>query len=278
MSTNIIYAVIIVLILIIIFSQISYGYTPELFLEHFCSQKIDYYDFDNTVMYFKSPKTVPAISSVCFIAGVHGNEPAGTEMLMDLLKSDYFDQQSMKCQVNIRVIPAVNKWGLEYGQRYQPDLAYPDINRNFQGEGLEPTSAKIIELTQNYDLVVDFHEGWGFHLINPTSVGSTVLPGRTPQSLTIANLAMNHINKNICDPRKKFIVMKNNSCEIPKTLSCYREQQKKHYVLVETSGQNDIQPLETRKSQVLSVIQMTFFYILHYYFKMGDPSHKIYRR
>lgn len=227
------------------------------------NSKIKYYDFYPYLRYpkFRSPSNHPNQKSVCFIAGVHGNEPAGTKALEDLLKTGYFQEAAQSKNLNIRVIPAINEWGLSHNIRYQLNPIYPDINRNFLGEGLDETSKEIIDLIKDYDLVVDFHEGWGFHLINHRSVGSTLSPGNTKMSLEIASRVIDKINESIVNPNKKFILLLNRSCEIPKTLSCYRENKQKNYILVETSGQNDIQPLITRKKQIIDVVNETLKYM-----------------
>lgn len=236
MNSSFVISIIILLIIIFIMYRVK--------VEKFVTQeKIEYYDFGKNKN-----------GSVCFVAGVHGNEPAGSEMLKDLLKTDYFNKCAQKYGLMIRVIPTVNSWGLQNGVRYQPNFLYPDVNRNFFGEGLEPTSQQVIDLTNNMDTVVDFHEGWGFHRMNSNSLGSTISPGDTPLSVKISEMAVNRINQSILDPWKKFVSLQKHSCEIPKTLSCFRECQRKNYLLVETSGQNDIQPIELRKKQVFDIV------------------------
>jgi hypothetical protein len=253
-NKNVIIAMLIILLILIVFTQLSYGFTPDKFINgHFQPDKIEYYDY---VCGSRNP-----FYSVCFIAGVHGNEPAGSETLKDLISSGYFEKFCKQYRVKIRVIPTANKWGLLHNTRYKPNLMYPDINRNFLGEGLEPTSQQIVNLVKDFDIVVDFHEGWGFHLINPSSVGSTVSPGDTETSMLISKKAVDRINSSIRNPDKKFVVLQKRSSEIPKTLSCFRENQQKHYLLVETSGQNNLQPMNVRKQQVFVVVDETLKYI-----------------
>jgi hypothetical protein len=202
------------------------------------NESIDYYDFGNN-----GPR-------ICFIAGVHGNEPAGSVLLGQLLQNGYFKKMAVDCQ--IRVIPWVNKSGLKNNMRYQHNLLYPDINRNFTEDGAEPVSKQILLLLADQDLVVDFHEGWGYHLINPLSVGSTVSP--TPDIIPLGELIAIELNKKINNPLKKFIVRKR-VCEISSALECAMSTRKKKYILVETTGQNDVQPLDLRTDQVFTVIK-----------------------
>jgi predicted deacylase len=244
-------AICIILILILITIKLVFN---SVHISVFSKKNIKYYDY----IPFKNIGNRP--HKICFIAGVHGNEPAGSVALYDLIKSGYFATQAGKNNLYIRVIPTVNTWGIKYNNRYQPNLLYPDINRNFIGTGLEYTSKHIIKLINNFDLVVDFHEGWGFHLINSDSVGSTISPSRTNLAISIANNAVDRINKSITCFNKKFMVLYNNSCEISKTLACFRECQGKHYILVETSGQNNLQSLNIRKKQIYDVIEETLNY------------------
>ena len=237
-------------LLILLFIKI-YGHS---FSELFSQDEFEYYDYGNLNAQIK----------VGFIASVHGNEPSGHVGLTELMSTGYFKEFVLKNpNIFIRVIPEPNKWGLKYKIRYQPNIMYPDINRNFVGEnGLEPVSQRIIQLTKDLDILVDFHEGWGYHLINKASIGSTISPGNTKISNDIAVNAVNAINNTITDPKKKFVILRKHSCVIPKTLSCSRESKRKNYILVETSGQNDIQPINIRSYQVKIVVMETLKYVV----------------
>src|SRR5690348_8821262 len=99
------------------------------------SKKIKYYDFGLSSSQIGSLASSSQFDTgVCFIAGVHGNEPAGTQALKDLLQTNYFKEAAQTKNIRIRVIPAVNEWGLSHNTRYQLNPIYPDINRNFLGE------------------------------------------------------------------------------------------------------------------------------------------------
>jgi hypothetical protein len=200
--------------------------------------KIKYYDF-NTNSKIK----------ICFIAGVHGNEPAGSITLNELIKEKYFENKN----IFIRIIPIVNKFGYNFNIRYQNNPFYPDINRNFSENGpVEKNSKELYNLTKDMDIVIDFHEGWGFYKINPESVGSTITV--TPKLKYLGQKIINNINKNIVNLDYKFI-LRNDICEINTTLGCYLNNKNKNYILVETTGQNNIQPLYLRKNQIKNIIQ-----------------------
>lgn len=231
--------VIIFVLLIILINKIFFGYYGY---EYLSNNDIKYWDFN----YGSGLK-------IGFMGSVHGNEPAGCVGLGYLINSGYFNKIAREKKIFIRVIPCINEWGIKRNSRYQPDFLYPDINRNFIGEGLEPVSQKVINLVKDLDWLIDIHEGYSYHLIDPKSVGSTLSPG--PMVGNIAELMVQEVNKTIPDPNKKFVVLNDNNCKIPKTMACYRKSSGKKYILIEISGQNDIQPIGIRKNQVIILVQ-----------------------
>lgn len=236
----IIISIIVILILILVF------YSK---IDSFQNNKkgdIEYYDF--------LPKNNNINKSILIISGVHGNEPAGSVILHKLINNGYFYNKAQQNNIYIRVIPSVNKWGLSHNLRFQPNIFFPDINRNFKGYGLDKTSKTIIQLIKDFDVILDFHEGWGFHQISPESVGSTISPGNTKLSVYLAEKSIHRLNQKINEPLKKFMVLYNRSCVIPQTLACHCKKQNVHYLLIETSGQNNVQPLEIRTDQIHDII------------------------
>ena len=205
-----------------------------------CNRKVSYKDFGD-----------PSHRKICFIAGVHGNEPAASLLLYDLLKTDYFQRVSSEKRLFIRVLPGVNEFGLALRIRYQNSFLHPDINRTFVGDGLDHIAKEIIQLTKDMDLIIDFHEGWGFHLIQPKSLGSTLT--LTEGSRSLGELIITNLNKTISNEKHKFVIL-DRICEIEEALSCYSNRHGKQYILVETSGQNDIQSIEVRQKQIKTII------------------------
>jgi hypothetical protein len=165
----------------------------------------------------------------------------------DLVKDKYFE--SIKKDIFIRVIPCVNKFGFKFNTRYQNNIFNPDINRNYANKGLCRISRQIIELTNDMDLVVDFHEGWGFHRFQPDSLGSTLTV--TKNITDLGKKIIDNINKGIKEDIYKFELL-NDICDIKNTLACYLSNKK--FILVETSGQNDIQPIGVRTGQIKIII------------------------
>lgn len=239
---NLIFGLIMILIIILIWFKLYYGYY---LIEYFSGdQEIDYYDFLNA-----NQK-----ANIVIISGVHGNENSGCITLSELIKNGYFDQMSKLLKINIRVVPCINKLGLKNNTRYIPNLKFPDINRNFHERGAEPISNSILELIKGADLILDFHDGWGYHLINMNSVGSTLSPTNELKTKALSILAVNELNQKIINLQKKFVSINRISCDIPGTLSCYCEKNKIPYILTETTGQNNIQPIEIRSDQIFTII------------------------
>lgn len=240
------------IILVILILILYFFHNKNHVIDHFHvsnNKKIIYYDIIST------PRPL-----ICFIAGTHGNEPAGTNALMRLITTFH---NTLK-KGTIRIIPAVNVWGLLNSNRYTSKLGVltenSDINRNYTGEGTEILSKTILNLIKNADMVVDFHEGWGYHKCQPSSIGSTINPTSNINAESIAKLAVKKINKNMNLKGCKEFSCLHNSCEISSTLSCNMETNNKPYILVETTGQNNIQPMETRIKQINIIIKTVLNY------------------
>lgn len=211
---------------------------------------VKYYDYGNMNAQYK----------ICIIAGVHGNEPAASILLNKMINTNYFNQNINN--LFIRVIPIANKFGSQFNTRYQNNIFFPDINRNFINDDTDnllfsDTSKDIIKLTKNMDLVLDFHEGWGFHKINSDSLGSTITI--TPKMKDLGNIIINNLNNIISNEQYKFVILEN-ICDINSTLGCYSNNNNNNYILVETTGQNDIQKMKIRHDQIFNIINTVINY------------------
>jgi len=211
------------------------------------------YANDIEIVTIDSMKTGPTI---LLIGGVHGNEPAGSVALykfISILKKNNNIQTG-----KLFIIPCPNKLGLVFNSRWLLHrLNNRDLNRNFPRNkeeiALDPISAKIMEYVLKSDLIIDFHEGWGFHKINPESMGSGIYPADSKFSIILANELLNYVNQYIQDPIKKFSIVYNKHPDI-KSLKNFANYLGKDYILVETSGQDNIQPMDLRVQQNLQII------------------------
>ena len=206
------------------------------------------------------------------IAGVHGNEPAGSILLTSLIETN--DPLLKPSRGKIIIIPRANQCGLTHYVRNHPsrninthNQGY-DLNRNFnEYGGVSEKSNRIAEALQHCSLILDFHEGWGWYAAvknkgDLTSLGSTMFGTNHPLANSVTAKTVYELNKTITDPNKKFVQLFDESCKIESTLACHFEKNNKAHIVIETSGQNDIQPLHVRTSQIKKVIEVAR-YVIH---------------
>jgi predicted deacylase len=106
--------------------------------------------------------------TLCLIAGIHGDELNGTEIVRSAL--DQIDPTALK-GVLIGV-PIVNLHGFRSRSRYLPDRR--DLNRHFPGTSRGSSASRIAarlfdDVVRRCDYAVDFHTG-SFHRSNLTQV------------------------------------------------------------------------------------------------------------
>lgn len=84
-------------------------------------------------------------------------------------------------------------------------------------------------------------------------MGSTITPNDTKFWRDLAPKIIDRLNIDIEDSTKKFSILWDN-CDIPKSLGCYMIGKDRSYLRVETTGQGDIQPMNTREGQIRKII------------------------
>ena len=182
--------------------------------------------------------------NVLLLAGTHGNEPAGSHTLLRLqnliLKGTYKIKSG-----KLTIVHNINPCGYYFDNRYYSVIGKKiDINRMYKKGFI--INKQIEKLIPNHNLILDFHEGWGYIGKNEGSIGS---------SITTLNIPFRHeyniltlLNKNINIVEKKWL--KNDiKLEVSNSLRELAMKNKKSYMLIETSGQNNIQPLHVRMKQ-----------------------------
>jgi len=102
---------------------------------------------------------------LCLVAGVHGDEVNGVEIIRRVLQND---GNSMQLQGTLVAVPIANLSAFRRGSRYLPDRR--DLNRYFPGR-IDGSSASRIayrlfhNVIRHCDAVVDIHTG-SFHRTN----------------------------------------------------------------------------------------------------------------
>jgi len=230
-----------ILIIIIIFVVIYQYYT----INTICYKEPEYFIYQG-----KTPGP-----TILIVATTHGNEPGGYYAIRGIM--DQLNQQKISLiKGRIIFVPIVNYCGYQLNNREHNTVG--DINRLYlEGTNMNIINDLVIRLSKEADFIVDFHEGWDFNKMNNLSLGSTITPSQTKISKEVAKLVVNNINQNITESNKKFSVIKYQKCI--GTLTDYY-QMNKDYILIELTGQNDIQPKELRKNQGMSSIKTVLNY------------------
>lgn len=209
-----------------------------------------------TILHYNSNINGPTI---LLLGGTHGNEPASSHILEQIINELNNGQIVIK-KGKLIIIPHVNSCGLNLNSRYAP---FTDINRNYpvevNGKTKYKINSEIINLVKDSDFIIDLHEGWGYHKINKASMGSTLYPSKTSESIKTSDILTKYINMNIVDNTKHFTSLIDPKCEIKGSLHYFANISNKNYILIETTGQNDIQPMNIRVQQGYDII----YYFLH---------------
>ncbi|OQB42713.1 MAG: murein peptide amidase A [Candidatus Hydrogenedentes bacterium ADurb.Bin179] len=88
--------------------------------------------------------------------GIHGNEPAGTECLMQFLETLSRDASAYPGIV-FDIMPVVNPWGWVHGRRRNGNNR--DLNREFTTfKAQESVFVREVRRQTHYDVMVDLHE------------------------------------------------------------------------------------------------------------------------
>lgn len=201
---------------------------------------------------------------ILILGATHGNEPVGyhaINKIMSMLNTQQIKLTNLK-NYEIYFVPIVNMCGLKTNSRYNMFLF--DINRNYNTDSIinykiNHQIKKIIN-DNNIDLVIDIHEGYSFHNINKNSLGSTISFNFNDDLLK--STIINNINSTIVTNDKKFVFIPSDKMEKDiGTLLEYCTKNKTKHILIEITGQENIQPLSLRIDQCMNIL----FSILNYY-------------
>ena len=230
----------IILILIIIVIIIYYNRT----INNICYKEPEYF-------VYTGKENGP---TVLIIGATHGNEPAGYYGIKEYMNKLNKQEITLK-KGKIIFVPVVNYCGLQLNRRNHNTVG--DINRLYvESENNNIINNLIINFVNTSDFIIDFHEGYSYANKSDETLGSTITPSETVMSEEIANLVVNNLNKIINIEYKKFKINKNK--KIKNTLRDYAK--KLNYILVETTGQNNIQPLNIRVEQCINIINTVIEY------------------
>lgn len=159
--------------------------------------------------------------TILLIGGTHGDEPSG------LLSLTNYNLSNIKHVNIITCFP--NMCGIYANTRNDP-TTNNDINRHYNSNN--PHNLIIEDLCHKSNLVIDFHEGYDFHIRNKNSIGSTLT---SKKEIDLCNLIVSNLNNFITDHYKKFVFINQLIPKIPGSLQSYCNLYDISYILVETT-------------------------------------------
>lgn len=228
----------IILILLIIIILIIFYYKTT--INNICYKEPEYFEYTGKE---EGP-------TILIIGATHGNEPAGYYGIKECMNKLNKQEITLK-RGKIIFIPAVNYCGLKLNNRNHNTVG--DINRLYRdNQNNNIINKLIINFSKISDFIIDFHEGYDYANKSDDTLGSTITPSETKKSLEIANIVVNNLNKIINIDYKKFKI--NHNKKIKGTFRDYVDINKLNYILVETTGQNNVQPINIRSQQCINII------------------------
>ena len=104
-------------------------------------------------------------------AGIHGDEPAGVEAIIEILESKRYSKFIHDWEITL--LPCLNPWGYEYDIRENHEKK--DLNREFKSSP-PPQEVKLVQSVLNdpFDLSLELHEdveSSGFYLYGKGNSG-----------------------------------------------------------------------------------------------------------
>ena len=104
----------------------------------------------------RQPAASPAARTICLMAGIHGNEPAGVQALLALAQ-DMQARPAAFAAHRYVIVPLANPWGWARDLRHNGDNRDPA--RQFVGGNAQEASLlKKLFTAEHCDLLVDLHE------------------------------------------------------------------------------------------------------------------------
>lgn len=145
--------------------------------------------------------------TILVVAGIHGDEPAPP------LAAERVRHWQLR-RGTLVTVPRANPRALARRSRLLPGERFADLNRNFPTRaGDEPKSPharqlwSLVTRTRPH-VLLDLHEGWGVHRLDPATMGSSVVfvPDErvTATTAPLAATLLHQVNATVADPRRHF--------------------------------------------------------------------------
>ena len=214
----------------------------SLFIIYIFNKNIEIYNFGN-----RNKKS----KNILIIGGTHGDEPSSTLSLYKLIT--YLKNKKIYNGF-ITIIPKLNKFGYYVNDRYAYHFFKKyDINRCYPNKFF--INKIVTKLIPKYDFIIDHHEGYHYHKTVKESIGSS-LSLENYEKLTNKKIKkiLNKLNKTI--PEKKEFVFNKKKYIPDHSLRDFIDKKypKKKYILLETTGKFNKEPIRKRTFKSLYII------------------------
>ena len=225
-------------------------------------------DPDPVVRTFCADGRDPPDTRIVVVAGTHGNEPAGAMLVTRwLVRFGHVLGSWLRPGVELVFVPALNPCGLQDGVREAPGEI--DLNRQYglsaarAGRRVQAVRA-LIEQGPRRTWVIDLHEGWGWAAEpGSRSMGSALYFGGGIEEGDDTHIRLDAllavVNKYHQAANHGFpFLLRPDPPQGPRgTLGEWVAglQNGTGYLLLETTGQNNIQPLARRMAQVHTILR-----------------------
>ncbi len=109
------------------------------------------------VLSFPAPSNLLGTAKVLLVSGMHGNETAGIEALVQLADR-LAHEPALYLGLTIDIVPIANPWGWVHSKRYNG--TGEDPNRDFASQRTQEAVLlrNLVRAKGPYDLVIDLHE------------------------------------------------------------------------------------------------------------------------
>lgn len=136
------------------------------------------------IIYLQSPKDIAGRPSLYLSAGIHGDEAAATEGLIEWAESETGFLRS----TNVLIFPCLNPWGLLWNNRL--DEKGRDLNRLYHRNSVPRIAAqKRLIKGRQFDLAIAMHEDY-----DATGIYIYEIPGKPP-----------HLGEKILEAASRFL-------------------------------------------------------------------------
>jgi len=210
---------------------------------------IIFYVFNKKIDKYHFGKKTKTSLNILIVGGTHGNEPSSSLSLYRLI--NYLKNKRINNSF-ITIIPMLNKTGFYTNNRYSNHfLKNIDINRNYTRK--YHINKLVSNIVTNYDMVIDHHEGYNYHVSKNSSIGSTLSPFNFDKNML--SRILSNLNNHIDDDNKKFIFNKRHKYPIGSLRNLINDKYpNKKYLLIETTGITNRDKLEERQFKALYII------------------------